>query len=139
MKERVLATLAEGAQEARRHADWLNWVFGITTFGLTLTALQFASPWKIALLCLPIVLSMYVYAWYSFPPTLRALRKLAKEHPKDPDVAKLTAEFEKSHNGLRAFMRVLPMTIAILVYLYVLATGIPGYAFFHAGIEALKA
>ncbi|MGE8273347.1 hypothetical protein [Stenotrophomonas sp.] len=139
MKKRVLATLAEGAQEARRHADWLNWIFGITTFGLTLTALQFASPWKIALLCLPIVLSMYVYAWYSFPPTLRTLRKLAKEHPEDLEVAKLTAEFEKSHNGLRAFLRVIPMIFAMLVYLFVLATGIPGYEFLHAAIAALKA
>jgi hypothetical protein len=139
MKERVLATLAEGGQEARRHADWLNWIFGITTFGLTLTALQFASPWKIALLCLPIVLSMYVYAWYSFSPTVRALRKLAKEHPENLEVAELMADLQKSNNGLRAFLRVFPMSFAMLVYLYVLATGIPGYAFLRVGIEALKA
>jgi len=73
----------EYAAEAAKHVDWINWVFSITVFLFVITALQFKSPWKICLVGLLIVIPMYIYAFRSIPPSLVALRRLAKECPEN--------------------------------------------------------
>jgi len=117
---RPLLTETEYEVEARGHVEWLNWIFGITTFFLALTALQFNSPWKIAVVGLPLFVSMYIHAFRSFPPSLIALRDLVRKHPERLDLAELQKRLERRFHGWRAVMRLAPFWIGLVLYVVVL-------------------
>jgi len=120
---RTLLTETEYAAEARAHVEWLNWIFGITSFFLALTALQFASPWKIALIGLPLFASMYIHAFRSFPPSLVALRHLAKQNPQDASLREMQDRLERRFHGWRAVIRLAPFWIGLASYAVVLFSG----------------
>lgn len=116
-----LLTEKEYSAEAKVHRDWLNWVFGITTFLYAVTALQFPSPWKICLLGLLLWIPMYIYAFKSVPPSLRALRQLAKEG--DTECKALLKLIETKHMGLSATLESSLLWISWVLYIAVLLTG----------------
>jgi hypothetical protein len=121
---RPLVTDIEYQKEARKQTEWLNWVFAIVTFSLCIECLQFASPWRIAMMGLGLVVPMYVYAFLSFPPTLGALRKLRREIQNDPkqhqEVDALVKYFENRYHGWIAAFRLLPLWLALGIYLLIL-------------------
>jgi hypothetical protein len=112
----------EYAREATAQADWLNWIFAVTTFALTLACLQFKSPQRAALLCLVIFVPMYWHAFHNIPASLRALRDLERE-TKDPRVAAEIKYLMSKFHGWRAIPRNLALLLAPVVYSIVLLYG----------------
>ena len=76
MSSKPLITDAEYAAEVKSHSDYLNWIFGVTTFFLAVACLQFVTPWRPAVVCLGAVVPMYAYAFANLPMSLKVLRKL---------------------------------------------------------------
>jgi hypothetical protein len=126
----ISPTEAEYAEEVRSHSNWLNWIFGIFTFSTALACLQFANPSKVAIVSLVMVLPMYVFAFTNLPVTLRTLRKrrnaLPNEHPRRKRLEVLIAYLEKKYHGPRVVAENAVLWIALLCYVFVIASGIPG-------------
>lgn len=129
----------EYAAEAAKHVDWINWIFSITVFLFAITALQFKSPWKICLIGLLIVIPMYIYAFRSFPPSLVALRQLAKESPNNEELSSLKIHLEQKYHGWRAALAVSPLWISMAFYIFVMASGVDCFAFLRPAITWLQA
>ena len=109
----------EYAKEAKSQSDYLNWIFGVTTFFLTLTCLQFNTPWKVAVICLGSVIPMYIYAIACLPISLRVLRALNRE-TKDPEVQQILAHLERKFHGLGVVYTNAILWISLLFFLTVL-------------------
>ncbi|QFI38791.1 hypothetical protein FR932_13490 [Moritella marina ATCC 15381] len=133
-----LLTEQEYEVEAKKHIDWLNWIFGITTFLLTLTSLQFAQPWKVCFVGSFLIVPMYIYGYRSFPPSLIILRGLRKEYPKDDELKELTGRLEKKFHGIRVFISAAPFWISMVFYTFVFGTMIEFFGFVLPWIEWIK-
>jgi hypothetical protein len=116
---RPLITDEEYAQEVKKHADYLNWVFGLSTIFLSISCLQFQTPWRAAVVCLGAVVPMYVYAFASFPRSLRVLRKLYAE-TKDPEVKARAKELERKFHGWRVIFTLFILWFALALFFSVL-------------------
>lgn len=121
MSNQLLITDSEYALEAKDYSDYLNWVFGASTFFLSISCLQFPVPWRAAVVCLGVVVPMYIYALISFPRSLRALRTLYKE-TKNSEVKSSIKHLEAKFHGWRFFVSNSIAFIAILLFLSVLAS-----------------
>lgn len=91
--------------EAARHNEFLNSVLGLLAFTLALTCLGFEHPDRAALLCLGIIAPIYWQAFRRFPPTLYALRALAKEAPDEGEVKEAVKYLEKKYHGFSALFK----------------------------------
>jgi hypothetical protein len=113
--------LSEGelAAEAKAYSNWLNWVFAVLTANMAIGALQFPQPWKIALLGLVVVAPMYMFAFVSFPASLRALRALHKE-TQDSEVKRLLEYYEAKYFGATSIYRNAVLWLALALYVTVL-------------------
>ena len=116
---KLLITDEEYAAEVKKHTDYLNWVFGLSTIFLSVSCLQFQTPWRAAVLCLGAVVPMYIYAFASFPRSMRVLRKLHVE-TKDPEVRARVKELEHKFHGWRVIFTLFILWFAIALYLSVL-------------------
>ncbi|MFC5491302.1 hypothetical protein [Dokdonella soli] len=125
----TLLTEREYAIEARIHMDWLCWIFGLTTFLLSITALQFTTPWKIALLGLGAVIPMYVHAFRSFPPSLYALRQLAREG--NAEAKNIAIFIEKKYHGWSAVRTSSIAWISLALYVSVLFSKVKHFSTFY--------
>jgi hypothetical protein len=113
-----LLTEQEYAAESKVHRDWLNWVFGITTFLYAVAALQFPSPWKMCLLGLALWIPMYIHAFTSIPSSLGALRQLASEG--SGEAKDILRVIESRHMGLRAVLKAFVLWASWILYISVL-------------------
>ena len=98
-------------------------MFGVTLLLFAISALQFKSPWKVCLVGLFLVIPMYIHAFRSFPPSLIALRQLAKDDPQDTEISNLVTTFERKYHSWKAAASLSPLWIAIVFYLAVMASG----------------
>ncbi|HDY8178583.1 hypothetical protein ACODG7_16185 [Vibrio anguillarum] len=128
----------EYAAEAKKHVEWLNWIFGITTFMITLTSLQFQTPWKVCFVGAFIIVPMYVYGFLSFPPSLIALRELCKENPENQEINELKIKLENEYHGIGAFFATVPFAVSMTFYIFVLGTAIDSFSFVLPWIEWIK-
>lgn len=119
MPSKPLITDEEYAREVKSHSDYLNWVFGVSTIFLAIACLQFATPWRAAVICLGAVAPMYVYAFASFPVSLKVLRKLYAE-TKDPEVKKTVTHLERKFHGWRVIFTNFILWFGLALYLVVL-------------------
>ncbi len=114
-----LITDEEYAMEVKKHADYLNWVFGLSTIFLSISCLQFQTPWRAAVVCLGAVVPMYAYAFASFPRSMRVLRKLYAE-TQDPEVKARVNDLERKFHGWRIVFTLFILWFAIALYITVL-------------------
>jgi hypothetical protein len=105
--------------EVRLQSNWLNWIFAITTFTITLSCLQFNTPWKPASLALIVILPMYIHAYKSIPESLKALRKL-KSETNNPNIDAEIKYLEKKFHGWTSLVRHVIMYAALFLYFSVL-------------------
>ncbi|CAM3215003.1 hypothetical protein [Moritella viscosa] len=138
MSKHKLLTEQEYEAEAKQHIDWLNWIFGITTFVLTLTSLQFDHPWKVCFVGSFLIVPMYIHGYRSFPPSLITLRELCKEDPKNEELKELTERLEKKFHGIRVFISAAPFWISMVFYTFVFGTMIESFDFVLPWIEWIK-
>lgn len=136
---RKLLSEQEYAAEAKKHVEWLNWIFGVTTFLLTLTSLQFNTPWKVCFVGAFLIVPMYAYGFFSFPPSLITLRELCKENPEDLNLNDLKNKLEKKFHGVKAVFTTTPFIISMTFYVLVLATCFDDFKFGLTWIEWVKA
>lgn len=114
----------EYQMEARAQAEWLNWVFAIVTFTLSVACLQFPTPWRAALLCLFLVLPMYAYAFFNMPQSLKTLRKLRDEVKSDEiqhkEISALIRHIESKFHGWNVLLRHIPLWFSLALFFCVL-------------------
>jgi hypothetical protein len=98
----------------------MNSVLGFIAFTLALSCLSFTHPQRPAFLCLGIILPIYWRAFKSFPPTLYALRKLAKEK-KDAQTIEKVKYLESKYHGMKSlFTDSLVLISGLTLYFLVL-------------------
>ncbi|MGP1715861.1 MAG: hypothetical protein ACTS9Y_01665 [Methylophilus sp.] len=121
MNNKPLITDEEYAQEVKSHFDYLNWVFGASTTFLAIACLQFPTPSRAAILCLGAIIPMYIYAFSSFPVSLKVLRKLYAE-TKDENVKKIIQHLEKKYHGWNVIFTNFILWFGLALFLFVLAS-----------------
>lgn len=115
-----LVSEKEYLQEAQKHADFLNIVFGTVTFATSLTCLQFDTPCRAAIFCLLFTIPFYIYVLRIAPESLKTLRELRKEDSKNEELEKLIKKFEKTHHNFKNYQL---FGISIVMYAIVLFSG----------------
>lgn len=118
--DRHLVSEAEYAVEAANHADFVNSVLGLVTFTLSLTALQFPNPSKIAFLSLVVLIPLYIQTIILFPASLKALRELKRQESGNQELIEIISKLEKKHHGWRAIPRHAILILSLIVYAGVL-------------------
>jgi len=91
-------------KEAKIHRDFLNTVFGLACFTLSFTCANMSNPQKAAALCLFMIIPMWVKGYFYFPPTMRAVRELAKE-TKDSHTIELDKYLRTKYYGLISMLK----------------------------------
>jgi hypothetical protein len=121
MNNKPLISDEEYAKEVKSHSDYLNWVFGVSTIFLAVACLQFPTPWRAAVVCLGAVVPMYLYAFASFPASLKVLRRLYRE-TKDESVKETIQHLEKKFHGWRVIFTNFILWFGLALFLFVLAS-----------------
>lgn len=119
MSNKPLITDEEYEMEVKSHSYYLNWIFGVSTIFLAIACLQFATPWRPAVICLGAVIPMYFYAFASFPISLKVLRKLYAE-TKNPEVKNNITHLERKYHGWRVIFTNFILWFGLALYLVVL-------------------
>ena len=112
--------------EVQRQFDWLNWIFSLATFTITLACLQFKTPWKPAALSLIVIAPMYWYAFKNIPASLKALRAL-RDETMNPSVVAEVKYLESKYHSWRAVVRLGMMFIVLILYFCVLVSSEAGW------------
>lgn len=121
MKKNIV-TDKEYAIEAEKHSEFVNYIFGITVFGLSLTCLQFKEPWRIGVLCLIIVVPLYIVTFVRFPSSLQALRSLAREFPNDNQLKGTLRTLESRFHGWKATPRYAIFWVSLTLYVFIVGS-----------------
>lgn len=121
MNNKPLIPDEEYAREVKTYSDYLNWMFGISTIFLSVSCLQFATPWRAALVCLGAVVPMYACAFASIPKSLKALRKLYAE-TKDQEIKDKIVHLERKFHGWRVFFTNFILWFSLVLYIIVLSS-----------------
>ena len=121
MNNKPLISDEEYAKEVKSHSHYLNWVFGVSTIFLAIACLQFPTPWRAAVICLGAVVPMYLYAFASFPASLKVLRQLYNE-TKDENVKNTIQYLEQKFHGWRVIFTNFILWFGLALFIFVLAS-----------------
>ena len=105
----------EYAKEVEVHSNYLNWIFGLSTIFISISCLQFQSPWRAAVVGLVAVMPMYFYAFASLPVSLKVLRKLYSE-TKEQELKVRIEQLEKKFHGWRVIFTNAILWLGLILY-----------------------
>lgn len=126
------------AIEHDAYVGFVNSLIAPIFLSMDISFLTFNNPSKMALVSLPVFLTLYLYIFTKIPTTAKIYRHLQRMG--DQDAASKLAAINTEFMGWRAVFQFIPFFMSIFIYAAILISGIeiPGLMFLSHFIAWMK-